>query len=522
VVSESSADTPEGGDPQRRAPTRIGKYELVRRLAVGGMAEIFLARTTAMHGFEKMVVLKRMLPQYAESGDFIRMFLDEARLAATLAHPNIAQVYDIGEHDGQCFFTMEYVAGQDLRKVQHAARASLGLPLEHVVNIVIGVASGLHYAHEQVDRVGRPLGLVHRDVSPSNIIVTYAGGVKLVDFGIAKASTAQVATAVGTLKGKIPYMSPEQCRGSKLDRRSDIFSLGTVLWELSTGSRLFRGENEFAMLNRIANGDVPLPSSRRSNYPEDLEAIVMRALEGDREHRYTTAQDLQIALEDFAREHKLSISSAKLAQFMGQLFSEEIERQKKLLTAAAGKALVTDTQRLGADDVEILNEQALEVEDDDTTAYTPSELGIPAPETAQPDGDGTAVSGFSKLSSMVKQSPPRAKIGAIAAGLAVVLGGLFGLSMMGGDEEGADAKDAAPTTKAEPEPVIIVPRTPPPPEPAADETKTGTAPEAEEKAAKPKVREKPKKKKSTSRKPKKKKKKKPTTWDPNSPLPPPG
>jgi len=503
---------------------RIGKYELLRRLAVGGMAEIFLARTTAMHGFEKMVVLKRMLPQYAESGDFIRMFLDEARLAATLAHPNIAQVYDIGEHQGQCFFTMEYVAGQDLRKVQHAAKASLGLPLQHVINIVIGVASGLHYAHEQIDRMGRPLGLVHRDVSPSNIIVTYAGGVKLVDFGIAKASTAQVATAVGTLKGKIPYMSPEQCRGAKLDRRSDIFSLGTVLWELSTGSRLFRGENEFAMLNRIANGDVPLPSSRRSNYPEDLEAIVMRALEGDREHRYATAQDMEIALEEFAREHKLSVSSAKLARFMGQLFSEEIERQKKILAMAASRATATDTQRLGADDVEILTEEALRVEGDDTSAYTPSELGIQIAETAQPDGEGTAVSGFSKLSSMIRQSPPKAKIGAIATGLAVVVGGLLALSMAGDEPDGADSKDAASSTEPEPAPVIIVPRTPPPSEPEAGETKTGTAPEAEEEAKEPKKKEKPKRKKSTSRKPKRrpKKKKKTTTWDPNSPLPPPG
>jgi serine/threonine protein kinase len=490
------------------------------------MAEIFLARTTAMHGFEKMVVLKRMLPQYAESGDFIRMFLDEARLAATLAHPNIAQVYDIGEHDGQCFFTMEYVAGQDLRKLKHAARASIGLPLEHVVNIVIGVASGLHYAHEQVDRVGRPLGLVHRDVSPSNIIVTYDGGVKLVDFGIAKASTAQVATAVGTLKGKIPYMSPEQCRGAKLDRRSDIFSLGTVLWELSTGSRLFRGENEFAMLNRIANGDVPLPSSRKSNYPEDLEAIVMRALEGDREHRYATAQDLQIALEDFAREHKLSVSSAKLARFMSQLFEEEIERQKKLMTMAASTAKVTDTQRLGADDVEVLTDEALRVEADDTSAYTPSELGIQVPGTPMPDVEGTAASGFSKLSSMIRQSPPRAKIGAVAAGLAVVVGGLIALSMRGDDPEGTDTKEDASPSKAEQAPVIIVPRTPPPPEPepAAEETKTGAPPEAEEKAAKAKKKEQPKKKKkSTSRKPKRRpKKKKKKTWDPNSPLPPPG
>src|SRR5690606_23277729 len=193
----------------------LGKYQLLRRIATGGMAELFLARATAIHGFEKLVVLKRILPQHAESEDFIRMFLAEARLAATLHHPNIVQVYDIGEEDNNnVFFTMEYVQGQDLRKLVRAARkAEKALPLEHILHIVMGIAAGLHHAHEKIGLDGRPLGIVHRDVSPSNVLVTYEGGVKIVDFGIAKAATAQTATIAGTLKGKIPYMSPEQCRG---------------------------------------------------------------------------------------------------------------------------------------------------------------------------------------------------------------------------------------------------------------------------------------------------------------------
>jgi serine/threonine-protein kinase len=469
---------------------------------MGGMAEIFLARSTSMHGFEKTVVLKRMLPQFAENEDFISMFLNEARLAATLAHPNIAQVYDIGEHDGHCFFTMEYVSGQNLRNVARAATASIGLPLEHVVNIVIGVAAGLHYAHEQVDRVGRPLGLVHRDVSPTNIIATYDGGVKLVDFGIAKASTAQVATAVGTLKGKIPYMSPGQCRGAPLDRRSDIFSLGTVLWELTTGSRLFRGDNEFGILNRISKGEIPQPSSRRSNYPEDLEAIVMRALEGDREHRYETAQELQIALEDYAREHKLSISSAKLAQFMARLFEEEIERHKQLLAKLAEEDVFVKTHRLEAEDVEILQEEILEIEPDEISAYTPSEVYAQASATAPGrDAEGTSISRLSRFSSVVRQSPARAKIGALGIGLAVVVGGLLALSLAGDDSEGTDAKDAASATASQTPSVIIVPRTeapPPPPPPPPEETKTEPPPEVEEKPAEPE------KKKRKRRPPKKK------------------
>ncbi len=306
---------------------QLGKYQLIRRVATGGMAELYLARATAIHGFEKLVCLKRILPQHAESEDFIRMFLAEARLAATLHHPNIVQVYDIGEQGTTYFFTMEYVQGQDLRKLVRAARkANKALPLEHILHIVMGVAAGLNHAHEKIGLDGRPLGIVHRDVSPSNVLVTYEGGVKIVDFGIAKAATAQSATIAGTLKGKIPYMSPEQCRGEVVDRRSDIFSIGTLLWELTTGARLFTGENEFGLINRVAAGDVPLPSSVRQDYPPELEAIVMRALQADREQRYTCAQDLQIDLEDFAREARLPVSSARMAKFMRELFSEEIRQ----------------------------------------------------------------------------------------------------------------------------------------------------------------------------------------------------
>jgi len=308
----------------------LGKYQLLRRIATGGMAELYLARATGIHGFEKLVVLKRILPQHAESDDFNRMFLDEARLAATLHHPNIVQVYDIGEEGN--FFTMEYVQGQDLRKLVRAARkADRALPLEHILHIVMGIAAGLHHAHEKVGTDGRPLGIVHRDVSPSNVLVTYEGGVKIVDFGIAKAATAQSATLAGTLKGKIPYMSPEQCRGESVDRRSDIFSIGTLLWELTTGARLFTGENEFGIINRVAAGAVPLPTSVRPDYPPELEAIVMRALTADREQRYSQALDLQIDLEDFAREARLPVSSARMAKFMRELFEEEIRQTAAML-----------------------------------------------------------------------------------------------------------------------------------------------------------------------------------------------
>ncbi len=307
--------------------TRLGKYQLLRRLATGGMAELFLARAAGVHGFEKLVVLKRILPQHRENDEFIRMFLSEARLAATLHHPNIVQVYDIGEDNGTCFFTMEWVQGQDLRKLVRASRkASAAIPIEHILHIVIGIAAGLDHAHDKRANDGSHLGIVHRDVSPSNVLVTYDGAVKIVDFGIAKAASAQSSTVAGTLKGKIPYMSPEQCRGQNVDRRSDVFSIGTLLWEMTTGSRLFAGDNEIAILNRVAAGDVPTPSSVRPDYPRELERIVMRALQADPATRYQNAMDLQIDLEDFAREARLPVSPARMAKFMRELFAEEIDQ----------------------------------------------------------------------------------------------------------------------------------------------------------------------------------------------------
>jgi len=200
-------------------PTRLGKYQLIKKIAAGGMAEIYLAKVSGLQGFEKLVVVKRILPQLAQDNQFIQMFLDEARIAATLQHPNIVQMYDIGAVDENYFISMEYVHGEDMRSImRRLKKEQKPLPLDHAINIVIGVAAGLHYAHEKTGFDGKPLGIVHRDVNPQNVIVTYDGGVKIVDFGIAKASNRlNTETRHGTLKGKIPYMSPEQCQGKELD-----------------------------------------------------------------------------------------------------------------------------------------------------------------------------------------------------------------------------------------------------------------------------------------------------------------
>ncbi|MEA2696845.1 MAG: eukaryotic-like serine/threonine-protein kinase, partial [Myxococcales bacterium] len=211
---------------------QLGRYELLARLAVGGMAEIYLARAQGMSGFEKLLVLKRILPQHALDPELLRMFLDEARLSATLTHPHITQVYDIGTQGDTPFFTMEYVHGANLREILNAQAAVAGgdrvLPDAHAVSIIAAAAAGLHYAHERRGADGQPLQIVHRDVSPSNVLVTYDGAVKVADFGIAKWTSQRTQTQAGALKGKFAYMSPEQCRSQPVDRRSDVFALGTL------------------------------------------------------------------------------------------------------------------------------------------------------------------------------------------------------------------------------------------------------------------------------------------------------
>jgi len=235
-----ASEPSERRDPDEGKPIHLGKYELIKRIATGGMAEIYLARVSGLPGFEKIVVVKRILPQLATNQEFVQMFLDEARVAATLHHPNIVQMYDIGAVDGNYFISMEYLHGEDLRSIARAMRqkGQDRVPLEHALGIGVGIAAGLHYAHEKVGFDGKPLHIVHRDITPQNIFVTYDGGVKLVDFGIAKASNRASETRYGSLKGKIPYMSPEQCRSEPLDRRSDIFSLGILLYEQTTSVRL--------------------------------------------------------------------------------------------------------------------------------------------------------------------------------------------------------------------------------------------------------------------------------------------
>ncbi len=313
-------------------PRRFGKYTLLRRLAVGGMAELYLALQKSVAGFEKLIVVKRVLPHLAVDETFVEMLLAEARIAATLTHPNIAQVYDVGVAEGDYFIAMEHVHGEDLRSIvrQMRQKSVRSFPLEHTLAIVMGCCKGLAYAHDRRDLDGEPLEIVHRDISPQNVLVTFTGDVKVVDFGIAKARSANEEEE-GQLKGKVPYMSPEQAQGLPLDSRSDLFSLGVMLFELCTGKRLFKGANEQETLQRIVGGNYPQPRDINPNLSPRLEAIILRALTVDRDQRYPDAREMLADLESYIRDERLAVSALSLGEWMQDLFDDKLAQQKQML-----------------------------------------------------------------------------------------------------------------------------------------------------------------------------------------------
>ncbi len=332
-------------------PKRFGKYTLLRRLALGGMAELFLALQKSVAGFEKLIVVKRVLPGLAQDKAFVEMLLQEARIAATLTHPNIAQVYDVGYVEGDYFIAMEHVHGEDLRSIvrQMKKKQERSFPLEHALSIVLGCCKGLAYAHEKRDLDGNPLEIVHRDISPQNVLVTFTGDVQLVDFGIAKAATN--ADEDGTkLKGKVPYMSPEQAQGLNLDARSDIFSLGVLLFELCTGKRLFKGKDESDTLQFIVDGNYPTPRSINPNLDPELERIVLKALAPELEDRYGNARAMQAELEAFIREKRLVVSPLDLGEWMQHLFDEKLAQQKEMLAEGRQLAEVLAAQAPASDE----------------------------------------------------------------------------------------------------------------------------------------------------------------------------
>ena len=316
---------------------RLGNYELVALLALGGTAEIYLARIDGAAGFEKYVVVKCLHDHLAEDHEFVQMFLDEARLGAQLDHSNIVQTLGLGEHEGRYYLVMEFIAGMSLALL--ARRAVERVPGGRIpVHLVLGIAAqacaGLHYAHTRQSS-GKPLNLVHRDISPQNIVVTFEGDVRIVDFGIAKAEERETATKSGTIKGKFAYMSPEQCHAKQVDARTDVFALGVVVHELLTGRRLFKRGTAYETYQAILECKVPAPSAVNHELDPALDAVVMKALTKSLPDRYASAEAFGEALTKYLHSRGKLANSSDISAFIGQHFAAELDdhgdRMRELL-----------------------------------------------------------------------------------------------------------------------------------------------------------------------------------------------
>ncbi|WP_239576267.1 serine/threonine-protein kinase [Archangium primigenium] len=323
----------ESADPHRGA--RIGRYQVISQLSVGGMAELFLGFTSGPGGFRKYAAIKRVLPDARSDSQFEQMFLDEARITAALNHPNIGQVFELGRDDEGLFLAMEFIAGQNLEQVQSVcARREVPLPLGFGLSVVRDICLALHSAHGFTTPAGKPFPIIHRDVAHKNVMVTYEGEVKLLDFGIAKARGGRSHTMAGMVKGTTGYMSPEQVRGEPLDGRSDLFAVGVMLHELITGGRLFAGHSEVQEMKLILDAEIPEPVCRTEAMPPGLVAVVYRALERKRDERYANGREMARALEAAAGGRLFD--AEQRAAFMAEHFHKQKENTRRLLESADG------------------------------------------------------------------------------------------------------------------------------------------------------------------------------------------
>ncbi|MBW2702910.1 MAG: serine/threonine protein kinase [Deltaproteobacteria bacterium] len=339
---------------------KFGDYKLIRRLAVGGMGEIWLAERKGISGFSKRVVIKSILECFVDDPELVEMFLDEGRIAADLNHPNIAQTFDLGRVGSTYYIAMEYIEGRDLRQLLLTnVRRKQFIPLNLILRVIAEGCEGMHYAHTVKTPRGHHAGIIHRDISPQNILVTFDGTVKIVDFGIAKATQRASKTRSGVLKGKYAYMSPEQVRGMELDPRSDQFSLGVVMYELVTARRLFKRDSELGTLDAVLEAVVPSPSRLDGSVPEEVEGILMRALAQDREQRFPDMRSMQMAIEEVMLSINLPASSAHVAAYMDEMFLDRDE------PSLAGNAKINRAMQ----DLPGVKEKGQDLER--TGAYTP-------------------------------------------------------------------------------------------------------------------------------------------------------
>ncbi|XXF76552.1 protein kinase [Myxococcaceae bacterium GXIMD 01537] len=316
----------------KRQPIPFGKYLLLDRINIGGMAEVWRGKSFGAGGFERLVAIKRILPNIAEDDEFISMFIDEAKISVQLTHANVAQIYELGQIQSSYFIAMEYIPGKDMRAIfDRCRKKGEPAPIPLVAYCVAKMCEGLDYAHRKKDGMGRDMNIVHRDISPQNVLISYEGEVKVIDFGIAKAAGKATKTQAGILKGKFGYMSPEQIRGLPLDRRSDVFAIGVCLYEMLTGERLFVGDSDFSVLEKVRKAEVPPPSTYNRRIPDSLEKIVLKSLAKDVDERYQYANELGDDLQRFLITSDSIFSRKDLMQYMKSTFAEDVEREKQRL-----------------------------------------------------------------------------------------------------------------------------------------------------------------------------------------------
>jgi len=357
------------------------------------MAEIYRAKTFDAHGHAHLVAVKRVLAHLAEDDDFIQMLVDEAKIASVLRHANIARVYEFARAGGEYFIAMEHVDGKDMRTLLERCRhKKKAMPPEHAAYVAAEVAGALHAAHSAVDSKRRPLRIVHRDVSPSNVIASYVGEVKLCDFGIAKATLSKVNTKTGVIKGKVKYMSPEQALGRKLDHRSDVFSLGSCLYEMLTRVPPFTASNEMDLLIKVRDAKYRAVSDLAPGVPPELEAITDKCLTRSRAHRYQTAAELEADLRAFLRRYVPNYSRSHLGRYMRKMFAAEIERELRMLEEYVLADQVSD------DVGENLIAAAEEIRPDDVPFQPKPTRTVVAPPARDQDQVGTAERDFAGTS----------------------------------------------------------------------------------------------------------------------------
>ncbi|MBK7584737.1 MAG: protein kinase [Myxococcales bacterium] len=483
------------GTPSVEPISIIGRYALHQEIAAGGMATVHLGRLLGPAGFSRTVAVKRLHAQFAKDPEFVSMFLDEARVAARIRHPNVVSTLDVVALDGELFIVMDYVEGESLARLIRAARGRGDwIPLKNSISIMTNVLYGLHGAHEAKGERGEPLGIVHRDISPQNILVDIDGNARVVDFGVAKAVGRLQTTRDGQLKGKLSYMAPEQLRGDAVDRRTDVFAASIVLWELLTGKRLFQSENEGATFGKVMNAEVSAPSSVDPKIPPDLDALVLRGLAKNPDDRYATALDMAEELEKLARERP---TQRELGGWVRELAAESLARRADQVreleshSAVEGLLGVAEARALSSPNLEVPSAPAVA-----PTVLMPQAPPIPAEEA----------SGNSNLSSISMTRgptlPPQLAsrrnlmlgLGAVAGLLAflVMIVGFVAIRRASSRPDEGPSVEALPTpastpTKIEPREPTPIESPSPPPSAIATAEENPAAPELAKPKADPSV-----------------------------------